>query len=283
MDPANYSMRLRQQDGLWHVSVTRRVNHGRGSASLYRMTSNHESETRTYTTARRPLSAKGAWNAADRARSAPVGRPRQGAGDTLSRLALLAAFLLVIVAAVWSVLGSSAKSASPGSYNPQVVPSAQASADCAWDNKECPLGHEVQQPEASNDSGAAEIYTVSADRITVSPTDQLGDPVPSGERYYNVKFTIRGLGGTGGVNDSAGAEAVLTGNDGKTYNYNGDGTDSVFVRPDQRPGQDRVAAVRADTGRRHDHLDRLGYGQRHAAHRHLAALNVICALPRRRR
>ena len=44
----------------------------------------------------------------------------------------------------------------------------------------CPLGRVVQQ-QASNDGGVTETYTVSADRIAISPTDQLGDAVPPGE------------------------------------------------------------------------------------------------------
>jgi hypothetical protein len=69
MDPANYSMRLRQQGGMWHVSVTRSIRGGRGSASLYHMTRDSQSETRTGTLARRPASARGAWQALGRAAS----------------------------------------------------------------------------------------------------------------------------------------------------------------------------------------------------------------------
>jgi hypothetical protein len=88
MDPANYSMRLRQQGGTWHVSVTRSVRGGRGSASLYYDTRDSQSETRTFTTAKRPLSAKGAWNAADRAAAA---RRQAHAGAAL-RAGLIAVY-----------------------------------------------------------------------------------------------------------------------------------------------------------------------------------------------
>jgi hypothetical protein len=91
-------MRLRQQNGVWHVSVTRRINHGRGSASLYHLTSNVTSETRTYTTARKPVSAQAAWNAAGRA-NAPKSKPGEGVswGDALLGYLFLAAIVFVVV------------------------------------------------------------------------------------------------------------------------------------------------------------------------------------------
>jgi hypothetical protein len=64
----NYRMTLRQEGAVWRVSVTRYITGGRGSASLYYGTRDSQSETRTFTTARKPLSAQGAWRASQPAR-----------------------------------------------------------------------------------------------------------------------------------------------------------------------------------------------------------------------
>jgi hypothetical protein len=89
----NYRMTLRQEGAVWRVSVTRYVTGGRGSASMYYGTRDSKSETRTFTTARKPLSAQGAWRASQPARP---GRKSSASVVTAGLLVILALLLMII-------------------------------------------------------------------------------------------------------------------------------------------------------------------------------------------
>jgi hypothetical protein len=120
------------------------------------------------------------------------------------------------------------------------VSSAQAAADCQYANT-CPLGHAFNAYGKTFGDGVTETYTVTADRVTTSahapasvgPVSETGDgTLLPGYRFVSAHFTIHGLAGDGGTDDSAGNEASLTGSDGKTYL----GDDISMVQFDPTPG-----------------------------------------------